>query len=197
MLYLLHASSKICMWNFLEIAVGQIWVQEQFELLYNILLFTLSFTRCVYQFIRNGVSMLITHSLKGGCLTCIVQLILQRPAVTGLVLVLTIEIYRSQGRTVASREISTLRNCPAGLLMLAQPEQASKVPREIARLWKRAVRLWDFAIANVWVWSRDKQQCRQARGKTSPWNGSKWVLPSATKWRHLVWNFATRWRHHH
>ena len=137
------------MWNFLEIAVGQIWVQEQFELLYNILLFTLSFTRCVYQFIRNGVSMLITHSLKGGCLTCIVQLILQRPAVTGLVLVLTIEIYRSQGRTVASREISTLRNCPAGLLMLAQPEQASKVSREIARLWNRAVRLWDCEILRL------------------------------------------------
>ena len=51
------------------------------------------------------------------------------PAVTGLVWVVTIEIYRSQGRTVASQcEIFRLCNLPAGLLVLALiiDEQASK-----------------------------------------------------------------------
>ena len=187
------------MWNFLEIAVGQIWVQEQFELLYNILLFTLSFTRCVYQFIRNGVSMLITHSLKGGCLTCItVDITAPCSDWSGL---------GSDNRDIS---VSGSHSCVTWNLHVAQ--LSGRTPHvsptwtslksltwdcEIVKAGSEIVRLWDFAIANVWVWSRDKQQCRQARGKTSPWNGSKWVLPSATKWRHLVWNFATRWRHHH
>ena len=59
------------------------------------------------------------------------------PAVTGLVWVLTIEIYPSQGRKVASQcEIFRLCNLPGGLLVLALiiDEQASKSGDQCSRI---------------------------------------------------------------